>query len=229
MSFKELMNHESIASIESRSRVIDCDGGSQVAHRAAPVDQKQGRSDRSVPSAPYPQLKVLNLILHLRKLKIPVRIIILKSRQTGVSTLVEADMYFEVLDRGIDGMVIAHKEKTSSKIHRMTKLFHERYDLPKPHLKTSNKEELTFFDHQGVLDVETANDKFAGSGVTPQYIHSTEEPKWKRGDETAVSLFQSLGYKPGTAHIRESTANGFDPLFPSRMGRRNCRLPRGLR
>lgn len=160
------------------------------------------------------QKKLLRLIKYLRERGEAVRIIILKARKAGTSTAVEADMFAEVLEREIDGLVIAHDVLTSRKIFDMTQLYYERYDLPnRPRQKKMNARELRFFDHHGRIDVETANNKFAGTGTTPQYLHSSETSKWQAGAETAISLLQSVATKPGTTIIHESTANGYDDLF----------------
>ena len=60
-----------------------------------------------------------------RERKQPVRIIIGKSRKQGESTLIEADMYSEVVNRGVDALVLAHDRVTSEYIFGMCRRFHE--------------------------------------------------------------------------------------------------------
>jgi hypothetical protein len=160
------------------------------------------------------QVRLLNLYLWSKAKKLPVRVIILKARKQGLSTVVEAIMFIEALEREIDCIVIAHDKFTAQYIFRMTKLMYDGYDLEKPAFGGDKKKEMDFGDdHHGYLVVETANNVQAGTGITPQFIHGSEISKWAKGSETAISLFQSIGDDAGTTVILESTANGYDSLF----------------
>ena len=160
-----------------------------------------------------PQKKLLALIKWCRDNGRPTRIIVLKARKTGISTLVEGDMFLEALTRGFDGIVIAHDKETAEYIFDITKRFYDNYDLSKPNTARANQRELKFDGAEGSIRVETANNVKAGTGQTPQYIHCSEVAKWAKGSETATSLFQAVGDGPNTTVILESTAYGFDVLF----------------
>lgn len=160
-----------------------------------------------------PQLKLLALLEWCRKNGLPARVIVLKARKTGISSVTEADMTCEVLSKGIDAIVIAHDDKTARYIYGMTERFLRNYDLPLPEFRRASKKELQFKDQEGLILVETANNVQAGTGTTPQYIHGSEVAKWQKGSETAVALFQSIGSLPDTTVVLESTAYGYDSLF----------------
>ena len=217
---------EEAAGLRAAAEYLLCRRDRARLFRHLPIKRSDGQIvqlDALKPS----QKKLLRLIQWLRANNQPVRIIILKARKTGISTVVEADMFAEVIEKQIDGMVIAHDVLTARKLFDMTQLFYERYDLmDRPRQKKMNARELRFFDHQGRIDVETANNKFAGTGTTPQYLHSSEEPKWETGAQTAISLQQSVSNVPGTTIIREGTANGYDDLFyPAwKAASENCRV-----
>lgn len=170
------------------------------------------------------QRKTLAVIEWLRSSGKPVRIIIGKSRKQGESTVIELDMYAETIYRGIDSLVIAHQKDLSETIFGITRRYHDywnkpfRKDIPpiwRPNLYkgVANKGEMRFEDHEGHIQIETAKNVYAGTGMTPQYIHATETSKWDRGAEVAISLNQAIATRTGTTHIIESTFNGFDPLF----------------
>lgn len=159
-----------------------------------------------------------------RSRKQPVRLIIGKSRKQGESTLIEADMYAEVVSRGIDALVLAHDRQTSEYIFGMTHRFHEYWDKafsadippiwkPREYKGQVAKGELRFNNHEGHILVGTAGGAYAGTGLTPSYIHASEVSKWERGGDVATSLFQSIADKPGTTMVLESTFNGYDGLF----------------
>jgi hypothetical protein len=159
------------------------------------------------------QIKVLNLIKHLRDNNKPVRLLILKARQQGISTVIEADMLDQVMERQIDALVIAHNKKLGRHIFTITKRYYDHLELDKPHMPVPNKWEMSFTGHDGKIWVETANDLLAGTGRTAQYIHASESAKWQHGADTAFSLVQGLSYEAGTTLIHECTAYGYDGLF----------------
>lgn len=200
------------------------------------IKDKQGRLKLLSPLR-LAQRKTLAIIQMLRVAKLPVRVIIGKSRKQGLSTIIEADMLAEVLSKQIDGLVITHEVKLSEKLFDMTRRYFDYLDKPltpgitplqKPHLYkgVTNKQEMRFQGHDGKIWVETAGNKYAGTGQTPQYGHLSEMSKWDKGAEVAVSLFQSIASLPETTVIIESTFNGYDGLFlPHWEGAyNNCRV-----
>lgn len=152
----------------------------------------------------------------------PIRIIVGKSRKKGVSTAVA--MYFSrrVYEDEVDGIVISHDKVSAKKIFDIYRRFYARYGerdygLPKPKISIAGGRvglrEMRFDHHDGHLQVETANNIYAGTSETPQLIHRSEVSKWSQGEETVISLNQSIGDEPGTADIWESTFNGEEATF----------------
>lgn len=76
----------------------------------------------------------------------PVRIIILKARQLGFSTLTEALLFHACATRAnVNALVVAHREDATANLFRMSKLFYDELPAPlKPMLRTSNAQELVF-------------------------------------------------------------------------------------
>ena len=161
------------------------------------------------------QIRIIKLIDHIRNdLKWPVRILILKARKEGLSTAIEMDLYDQTDQKQLDAIVLAHDQGTAEYIMDITKRFHNFLDLPKTELSRESKYELRFKEpHDGKIFVQTAGDIQAGTGMTPQYCHSSETAKWQKGSQTAVSLLQAMADEPGTTLIHESTAFGYDELF----------------
>ena len=74
----------------------------------------------------------------------PIRIIILKSRQMGFSTLTEALIYYKTATRSnVNSFIITHKDDATTNLFNMSKLFQEKNPV-KPLLKNSNAKELIF-------------------------------------------------------------------------------------
>jgi len=159
------------------------------------------------------QKKLLALYYWAKSNNQPVRIIILKARKEGLSTALQILMYYEVLARGIDAVVIAHDDGSTRKIFEIAERVHTRYQLEKPELRRSNVKEIKFRDREGSMSVLTAGNKYSGSGLTPQFLHCSEASKWRHGAETATSLMQSVADLPETAVVIECTACGFDSLY----------------
>lgn len=176
------------------------------------IKDKHGRVVRLSPLK-RAQLRLLNTLRYFRQLKQKVRLGILKSRKVGASTLIEGDMFLEVLENQYDAIVIAHDKPTAKFIFSMCARFYEHYDLPKPELQRSSTYEMKFRKHEGFIEVHTANQYRSTAGRTPQYVHCSESAWWERGVEASTSLLQTVADLPGTTLIHETTANGQDPMF----------------
>lgn len=153
----------------------------------------------------------------------PVRIIVLKARQMGFSTLTEAIGFFlAATTRYCEGMIVAHKEEATANLFRMSKRFYD--ELPpklKPMQRASNAQELVFDrpakakpEVQGLgsrIRCATAGGSGVGRSYTLRFLHLSEFAFWP-GDkaQTFTGLVQAVPDRPGTVIIVESTANGYD-------------------
>jgi len=153
----------------------------------------------------------------------PVRIIILKARQMGFSTLTEALIFFlTVTAFHVQSMIVAHKEEATANLFHMSKRFYD--ELPpalRPMQQASNAQELVFDrparmkgDAKGLgsrIRCATAGGTGVGRSYTLKCLHLSEYAFWP-GDKagTFTGLVQAVPDKPGTVIIVESTANGYD-------------------
>ena len=174
------------------------------------------------------QQKVYEKIQYLRKLNKPIRAIILKARQTGISTLTEALIfYFTVMNANTISLIIAHDKESTQHLFRMSKMFYDRLpEMPeiKPMKRTSNKIEL-YFDNpsekqrhknpglNSFIRVDTAGNLQAGKSFTIQYLHCSEVAYWEKQQEVMSGLLPSVPDLPNTMIIFESTANGVGDYF----------------
>lgn len=170
-----------------------------------------------------PQMRLYEAIRAQWKAGKPVRIIILKARQMGFSTLTEAIIFFlTVTARLTESMIVAHKDEATDNLFRMSKRFYD--ELPpalRPMLKASNAKELMFArpanhkgDNEGLgsrIRCATAGGSGVGRSYTLKCLHLSEYAFWPGNKaETFTGLVQAVPDKPGTVIIIESTANGFD-------------------
>jgi len=170
-----------------------------------------------------PQQRLYEVIAKRYKANKPVRVIILKARQMGFSTLTEGIVFWATATReNTDSMIIAHKDEATANLFRMSKLFYEQLPPPiKPMLQASNAQELNFdkpsrdrSERKGLksrIRCATAGGSGQGRSYTLRNVHMSEFAFWP-GDklETYSGIMQAVPDEPGTIVIVESTANGYD-------------------
>ena len=156
----------------------------------------------------------------------PVRIIILKARQMGFSTLTEGLIFHDTATHFLhNAMIITHKDEATTNLFNMSKLFFE--GLPermRPMMKASNAKELIFENPtkdpkkkekrpglRSKIKCTTAGGKGVGRSDTLTTLHASEVAFWP-GDilDTLAGILQAVPSLPGTMVIYESTANGFN-------------------
>lgn len=154
-----------------------------------------------------------------RRLGVPVRVIVLKERKAGTSTLGEAELYGEVRFRPADGLVVAHDVDSTEYLFGIARRFHDNVPpderLP---LEASNRKELAFTRrpdgrYGGRILVKTAGTKTAGRGFTPLYLHCSEVPFYDNAEDVMLALMNSVPDTPESMVIIEGTANGTGGWF----------------
>jgi hypothetical protein len=146
-----------------------------------------------------------------------VRVIVLKGRQQGMSTLIEAMMYWYVSQRqGMRGMVVAHKSDSTNALFTMTRRYHDHCpDILKPSTTYSSRKELVFDRLDSSITVGTAGADGLGRGETAQFVHASELAFWPSGKSAEIwsGLMDIMPPTPGTFAIVESTAFGNSGVF----------------
>ena len=165
-----------------------------------------------------PQLKMYNIIKKQALEEKPIRIIVLKARQMGFSTLTEAIIFKNTATKkNISSGIITHIDKATNNLFNMSKLMYDKLPKPlKPNLKASNAKELVFNNDTGTglnsrIECMTAGSSGVGRSNTIQYLHVSEYAFWKGNkEETLSGLLQTVPDTPNSMVVIESTANGFD-------------------
>ena len=171
------------------------------------------------------QQRLYDIIQGERAAGKPVRIIILKARQLGFSTVIEGLFFHDTVTRPlVETLIIAHSSDSTTKLFRMNKLFFDM--LPKnlrPMRKSSNAREIVFENPEknaerkalspglrSAIRCVTAGSDGAGRGSTLTNVHASEAAFWKNMKETLDGLLSAVPDDPQTAVIIESTPNGFN-------------------
>jgi len=171
--------------------------------------------------------EVIDDLIHGR----PIRYIILKARQMGISTLIEALCYWWTsTHRYVTSVIIAHEKNAVNSLYKMFRRYYE-YSHPffQPDRKYNTKAELVF----DVSD-EVKKD-YAEMGKTPpglqseiktmvaadgkgradniNFFHGSEVAFWDDSADIVSSALQAVPMAPESFVFLESTANGIGGYF----------------
>jgi hypothetical protein len=146
-----------------------------------------------------------------------VRVIILKSRQQGLSTYVQGKLYHSTSqNKARKAVVVTHKADSTNALFSMTKRFHANVpEILRPSTSYSSRRELTFDKLDSSYMVATAGGDGIGRGETLTEGHLSELAFWAESSakENYNGLMQAIPDVPGTQVYIESTANGVSGLF----------------
>ena len=165
-----------------------------------------------------PQQRLYDIIKEQKLKNKPVRIVILKARQLGFSTIAESILFKETTTKfNVNTGIIAHQDEATKNLFNMSKLMYEC--LPqemKPAKKASNAQELIFDNDKGTglkskIRCMTAGSQGVGRSYTYDNLHVSELAFWPGNKKTTMTgLLQAVPNLPSTIIIIESTANGFE-------------------
>jgi hypothetical protein len=144
-----------------------------------------------------------------------VRAIVVKSRQQGISTYIEARFYHKASRLpGTNAFVMAHLDDATKNIFEMVKRYHDNiHPTMKPATSASNDKELVFSDLDSRYAVATAGSPAAGRSRTNRLFHGSEVAYWNKTDEIRKGAMQTVPTLSGTEIWLESTANGMGNMF----------------
>src|SRR4051812_28763057 len=144
-----------------------------------------------------------------------IRAIILKGRQQGVSTYIQARYAHKVITtRGIKAYILTHEAEATSNLFEMTRRYIDNLPpglCPKPDTSAANKLHFKAFDSGYAIG--TAGNKGAGRSQTLQLFHGSEVAFWPHAQEHAMGVMQAIPRADNTEIILESTANGMGNYF----------------
>lgn len=168
-----------------------------------------------------PQSRLYEQVKELRRLGIPVRIVVLKARQMGFSTVISAMVFWVAATaRNVMALIMAHVDDASSNLFAMVKRYYDNLPAPvKPARKASNAKELVFASSgedgprgmDSAIRVAKAGGHGVGRSFTFRVAHLSEFAFWP-GNKLDIlnGIMQAVPDKAGTMVFIESTANGFD-------------------
>lgn len=163
------------------------------------------------------QQRLVKAVIRQLATKGRVRMVVLKARQQGLSTVISAIQYWWISQRkALKGLVMAHEAKSTDTLFTMYRRMYENTpDWVKPHAKYSSKTELVFDKLDTGLRIETAGGRGVARGDTIQFAHLSEVAFWPEAFANANfnGLIQAVPEVDGTFVFVESTAQGLTNKF----------------
>jgi len=154
-----------------------------------------------------------------------VRIITLKARQLGISTVTEAMLYCTChVIPNYKAMVMAHEVPASQNLLAMTQRYWDTDPLkPLYSTKYEGQNKLAWetpgVDATSSMTVATAGNKAVGRSATIHGLHASEVAYWPEPKKVWTGLAQTIPKKPGTIVVIESTAQGVGNFFEQMWNR----------
>lgn len=161
------------------------------------------------------QTKFVNEVLSELDSGRPVRFVILKARQMGISTVIEALIFwYTATHKNQSATIVAHLDDAARNIYEMFRRYYDN-SLPmfQPKLKYNTKKDLTFEVLGSQIMTASAESKEVGRSRTNQIIHGSEIAFWSNGQELVAGLLQTVPMRANTMILFESTANGIGGYF----------------
>ena len=144
----------------------------------------------------------------------PIRIIVLKARQLGLSTLAEAILFlWNFIHPGSQQLVIAHQTKSTRALFEKTKLYWRTWPFAGSYGLLSDTQHRYAWSNLSSMEVATAATVETGRGMTLNGVHCSEVGFFDNPDELMIGLKAAVPRRPRSIIILESTANGVGDYF----------------
>lgn len=172
------------------------------------------------------QRRFIRLVQEIRERREPVRIIGLKARQVGLTSIGAALIYHATaLFPNVESRIVSVDLESVEAIHAKNSTFWERSpNALRPMLARSSVKEIYFNNPSRRKRIEkpgldskilanTAAKATLGRSHTIQNYLGSEVAFWKDGATRSLAIMQAIPQEPGTMAILESTAQGTGDYF----------------
>lgn len=166
----------------------------------------------------YLQEQVVDAIRWCREMGYPCRIIILKPRQKGSSTITTATLYHMLQRRLCHGLIIGGEFSQTDNLWKIMRRYADYdkmdWDQDAPRITESAGK----FGNDSILEKETAQDSEAARSGTYHFVLCTEIGRWRdtkarNSAEILTGVLACMPQTPDTVAVLESTAQGPSGVF----------------
>lgn len=145
-----------------------------------------------------------------------VRAIVVKGRQLGISTYLQARYYWLLWKstKALRAFILTHSDEATANLFGMAQRFHAHMPAHlRPETKAASAKELIFRLNDCGYQVATAGGREVGRSATIQLLHGSEVPSWPNAADHISSLFQALSKGAGSESVLEATGKGVGNVF----------------
>lgn len=155
------------------------------------------------------QLDFHNKITTRRRNGQPCKFVVVKARQLGLSTYIEARLFHRVLfEKAKNAFILGDKTDTAASIFAMAKRY---YDGLPPSFQIpliNNSSKMLAFETDSLFRVGTAGADVIGRSQTNNFFHGSEVGFWKNASEIVAGILQTIPENLDSEIYLESTTNG---------------------
>ena len=146
-----------------------------------------------------------------------IRIAVLKARQIGISTIIEAIMFvLAMMFDDFQVLIVSHENDSAENILQMTRRYWRTYPFAGFHKEKYNgRKHLAWEVTESGMQIATAKNEDAGRSRTLHALHASEVAFWDDPETLMTGLRNSFPSYGTTAIFLESTANGVGNFFHS--------------
>lgn len=181
------------------------------------IVKKNLRTARLGYTATWPQRELLEEVNRSLHSRVPIRVIVLKARQIGISTMVEAIAFsMSMLVPRLRSLVISNEMDGAEHLLSMTQHYWDTYKYRALWAqKNKSSKHLSWDPISSSIRISTARNVAAGRGRTIHILHASEVAFWLNAQVLMTGLMQSIPDTPLSGVFLESTANGVGNYFHS--------------
>jgi hypothetical protein len=181
------------------------------------IKDKDSKLKNLSPNDPFAwaQKEFIQEVEHLHNDGKPIRIIVLKGRQLGISTVTQGLLFTWCFKfPGSNCLVMSKDREGSETLFEMTKFMWDMWPYKALFTTTrSSTRRLSWAETLSNFRVESAKAKEVARGTTLQAVHASEVAFWPDAEDLMPSLMNAIPNRHGTIVILESTANGVGGFF----------------
>lgn len=138
------------------------------------------------------------------------KLLILKARQLGMSTLIQAIIYALARYEALNAITISHEAEATQRLHEKARFFLER-DKSRPPTRYNRLGAVEFADTRATHYIGTAGARTFGRGDTLHFAHCSEFAFWPKPETLLPGLLEALTKDAWI--VLETTPNGVGGMF----------------
>ena len=182
------------------------------------------------------QVRLYRVVRNLNRMNRPVRVIVLKARQMGISTLCEGLLFWlTAFKANVTSLIAAQEDDACQRIFEMFRIYYSSLPEPlQPEVEKFSLEEIRFGSRKKSGDLGMASriltktvalggarkdQSGRGRGATYHGFHGSEVSFWPNPERFMTGVEPGIPKKPNTYAFLESTANGTGNWFHRRWER----------